>query len=73
MQFLVLIIKNEERFVKGGIFLLNIYLYFSFLMKLHPCPLLLFIYCALNSSVPGIDVSFQKEGVYLIGFFCLFF
>ena len=42
-------------------------------MKLHPFPLLLLIYFALNSSVPGIGFSFFKKGVYLIGFFCFFF
>ena len=63
----MLIIKNKERFVEGGIVLLNIYLYPSVLMKLHPCPLLLLIYFALNYSVPGID-CFLKNGVYLIGF-----
>ena len=38
-------------------------------MKLHPCPFLLLIYYVLNSSMPGIDSSFKKNGVYLIGFF----
>ena len=32
-------------------------------MKLHPCPLLLLIHFALNSSVPGIDFIFFKKGV----------
>ena len=51
----------------------NIHLYSLFLMKLHPFTLLLLIYFALNSSVPGIGFSFFKKGVYLIGFFCFFF
>ena len=34
-------------------------------MKLHPRPLLLLIYFASNSSIPGIDFFFRK-GVYLI-------
>ena len=35
--------------------------------------LLLLIYLALNSSVPGIGFSFFEKGVYLIGFFCFSF
>ena len=51
----------------------NTYLYSLFLMKLHPFPLLLLIYFALNSSVSGIGFSFFKKGVYLIGVFCFSF
>ena len=57
----------------GGMLLPNIYLYSLFLMKLHPFTLLLLIYFALNSSVPGIGFSFFKKGVYLIGFFVFSF
>ena len=53
--------------------LTNIGLYSLFLMKLHPFTLLLLIYFALNSSVPGIGFSFFKKGVYLIGFFVFSF
>ena len=73
MQFSELIIKNKERFVQGGILLSNIFLHSSFLMKLLPRLLLLLIYFALSFSVLGIDFSFFKKRVYLIGFFCLFF
>ena len=51
----------------------NAYLYSLFLMKLHPFPLLLLIYFALNSSVPGIGFSFFKKGVYLIVVFVFSF
>ena len=61
MQLLELIIKNKERFVQSGVLLPNIYLYFSVLMKLRLCSLLLLIYFALNSSVPRIDLFFFKE------------
>ena len=33
----------------------NVYLYSTFLMKLHPCPLLLLIHFAFSSSVSRID------------------
>ena len=56
-----LIIKNEERFVHGGILLSNIYFYSSFLRKLHPCSPLLLIYFALNFSVPGIYFFLKKK------------
>ena len=36
-------------------------LYFSFLMKLHPCHLPLLIYFPLTSSVLGSDFSFFKK------------
>ena len=39
----------------------NTYLCSLFLMKLHPFPLLLLIYFALNSSVAGIGFSFLKK------------
>ena len=64
-----LIIKNKKRFVWDGMLLPNTYLYSLFLMKLHPFPLLLLTYFALNSSVPRIGFSFFKKVVYLIGFF----
>ena len=51
----------------------NIHLYSLFLMKLHPFTLLLLIYFALNSSVPGIGFSFFKKGVYLIVVFVFSF
>ena len=44
---------------------------FLLLVKLHLCPLLLLIYFALNSSMPGIDISFfqkKKKRVYLTAF-----
>ena len=63
MQLLELIIKNKERFVQSGILLPNIYLYFSVLMTLHLCSLLLLIYFVLNSSVPGIDFFFLKRSL----------
>ena len=34
---------------------------FLLLVKLHLCPLLLLIYFALNSSMPGIDISFFQK------------
>ena len=37
------------------------YLYSSFLIKLHSFPFLLLIYFALNSSVPGVYFSFKKK------------
>ena len=43
--------------------LLNIYLYFLFLAKLHPFPLHLLIYFTLNSTVPGIGFSIFKKGL----------
>ena len=50
----------------------NVCLYSLLVMKLHPFPLFLLLYFALNSSVPGIGFSFFKKGVYLIGFSCAF-
>ena len=50
----------------------NVCLYSLLVMKLHPFPLFLLLYFALNSSMPGICFSFFKKGVYLIGFFCVF-
>ena len=47
--------------LQGGILLPDIYLYSSFLMKLNPCPILLLIYSAMNSSVPGTEFSFFKK------------
>ena len=58
MKFLELIIKNKETFVYGGMLLPNIFLYSLFLIKLHPFPLVLLKYFALNSSVPGSGFSF---------------
>ena len=49
------------------------HLYSLFFKKLHPFTLLLLIYFALNSSVPGIGFSFFKKGIYLIGFFVFSF
>ena len=40
MTFLEPTIKNKESFLLRDMLLLNIYLDSSFLMKLHPCPLL---------------------------------
>ena len=51
----------------------NIHLYSLFLMKLHPFTLLLLIYFALNSSVPGIGFSFFKKEFTLSGFFVFSF
>ena len=45
----------------GGMLLPNIYLYSLFLMKFHAFPLLVLLYFALNSSVPGIGFSFLKS------------
>ena len=39
---------------------------FTFLMKLHPRPLLLLIYFASNSSIPGIDFFLEKEFTLLV-------
>ena len=50
----------------------NTYLYSLFLMKLHPFPLLLLIYFALNSSVPGISFSFFKKKEFTLSVFYVF-
>ena len=47
----------------------NIYLYSLFLMKLDPFTLLLLIYFAVNSSVPGISFSFLKKEFTLLSVF----
>ena len=64
------LLKIRQDFCRVAYFCLT---YSSFLMKLHPCPVLLLIFFALKSSIPGIDFSFFKKGVYLISFFCLLF
>ena len=43
-------------------------MYSSYLMKVHPCPLLPLLHFALNSNVPGIGFSFflKKEFTLLV-------
>ena len=60
-----MIIKNDERFVQVAYFCLLLFIFIViFLMKLHPCPLLLLIYFASNSSIPGIDFFLEKSLPY---------
>ena len=61
MQFLEPINKNEKSFVQGGILFINIYLCSPFLIKLHPCFLVLLIYFAFNSNMSGFFFKKKME------------